>query len=135
LRGSFLEAELPAVESADCFAGSDEELSNDIKVLDREIRESGLCHLDALSGGILLTLGRLGLFTSTESMKAGWKSRVKHPGISTGSSASATAKQAGPSIPGRSSSRLECLPGLDTQRSDKQSLIRIDGLIRLSEPP
>jgi len=80
-RWSFLEAQLPAVEFADRFAGSDEELSNDIKVLDREIRESGLRHLDALSGRILLTMGRLGLFTKM------WFSDLGHyaterPGLS-----------------------------------------------------
>jgi len=68
---SFLSAELPAVELTEGLGSADGELSNDIKVLDREIRESGLRHFDAFAGRMLLSMARLGLFRGMEFMDVG----------------------------------------------------------------
>ena len=69
---SHLPAELPAVAYEEGLsAGPDEELSDDYRVLDREIGKSGLRHLDAMSGRILLTMARLGLFGPMQFIEIG----------------------------------------------------------------
>ena len=59
---SFMPAEMPVVTLPDWLAAADGELSDDPRVLDRELRQWNLHELDALCGRILLTMGRLGLF-------------------------------------------------------------------------
>jgi len=70
-RWSFLPAEPPAIELPAGLAASDGELSDDPRVLDEELREAKLRGVDALSGRILLTMSRVGLFQAMRFVDVG----------------------------------------------------------------